>query len=72
MSVCYHTLPVQLDSLEIFWHRYKSGFLLGTTPEDPTPDYMNVLSMLFSMCGLMVRFSGNEIVLIILTCFCLF
>ncbi|KAI2810487.1 Protein Asterix [Blomia tropicalis] len=35
--------------------KYKSGFLLGTTPEDPTPDYMNVLSMLFSMCGLMMK-----------------
>ncbi|VDP26676.1 unnamed protein product, partial [Soboliphyme baturini] len=24
-------------------------------PDDPTPDYMNVLGMIFSMCGLMMR-----------------
>lgn len=27
---------------------------IGSPSEDPTPDYMNLLSMLFSMCGLMV------------------
>ena len=27
----------------------------GAGSEDPTPDYMNVLSMIFSMCGLMMK-----------------
>lgn len=27
----------------------------GAGAEDPTPDYMNVLSMIFSMCGLMMK-----------------
>uniref|UniRef100_T1IHC6 Uncharacterized protein n=1 Tax=Strigamia maritima TaxID=126957 RepID=T1IHC6_STRMM len=27
----------------------------GNASEDPTPDYMNVLGMIFSMCGLMMR-----------------
>ncbi|CAN8004067.1 unnamed protein product [Ixodes hexagonus] len=27
----------------------------GTPGDDPTPDYMNVLSMIFSMCGLMLK-----------------
>ncbi|KAI2659106.1 PAT complex subunit Asterix [Labeo rohita] len=26
------------------------------TLEDPTPDYMNLLGMIFSMCGLMLKF----------------
>ncbi|KAH7644199.1 PAT complex subunit Asterix [Dermatophagoides farinae] len=28
---------------------------IGSPSEDPTPDYMNLLSMLFSMCGLMMK-----------------
>ncbi|XP_076335229.1 PAT complex subunit Asterix-like [Tachypleus tridentatus] len=27
----------------------------GAPGDDPTPDYMNVLSMVFSMCGLMMK-----------------
>nr|AIW62498.1 hypothetical protein [Scytodes thoracica] len=27
----------------------------GASSEDPVPDYMNVLSMIFSMCGLMMK-----------------
>uniref|UniRef100_A0A670IVQ0 PAT complex subunit Asterix n=1 Tax=Podarcis muralis TaxID=64176 RepID=A0A670IVQ0_PODMU len=27
------------------------------TLEDPTPDYMNLLGMIFSMCGLMLKVS---------------
>ncbi|XP_046578110.1 PAT complex subunit Asterix-like [Haliotis rubra] len=27
----------------------------GTPSEDPTPDYMNLLGMIFSMCGLMMK-----------------
>lgn len=31
----------------------------GAPGEDPTTDYMNVLGMIFSMCGLMMRVSAN-------------
>ncbi|UYV65569.1 WDR83OS [Cordylochernes scorpioides] len=34
--------------------RYKPAAPQGAN-EDPTPDYMNVLSMIFSMCGLMMK-----------------
>ncbi|KAH6941017.1 hypothetical protein HPB50_012059 [Hyalomma asiaticum] len=34
--------------------RYKPP-AAGTPGDDPTPDYMNVLSMIFSMCGLMLK-----------------
>lgn len=27
----------------------------NASEDDPTPDYMNVLSMVFSMCGLMMK-----------------
>merc|ERR1712110_334037 len=27
----------------------------GTPADDPTPDYMNLLGMIFSMCGLMMK-----------------
>nr|SVE78007.1 EOG090X0K7I [Daphnia lumholtzi]SVE78636.1 EOG090X0K7I [Daphnia lumholtzi]SVE79266.1 EOG090X0K7I [Daphnia lumholtzi] len=37
-------------------HRYKaSAFNQNQNGEDLTPDYMNVLGMVFSMCGLMMR-----------------
>jgi len=37
-------------------HRYKaSTFNQNQNGEDLTPDYMNVLGMVFSMCGLMMR-----------------
>uniref|UniRef100_A0A8C5DEF7 PAT complex subunit Asterix n=1 Tax=Gouania willdenowi TaxID=441366 RepID=A0A8C5DEF7_GOUWI len=29
--------------------------LTNVTLEDPTPDYMNLLGMIFSMCGLMLK-----------------
>lgn len=35
-------------------NRYKAP-ATGTPGDDPTPDYMNVLSMIFSMCGLMLK-----------------
>ncbi|XP_050023287.1 PAT complex subunit Asterix [Dermacentor andersoni] len=35
-------------------NRYKAPSA-GTPGDDPTPDYMNVLSMIFSMCGLMLK-----------------
>lgn len=28
--------------------------------DDPTPDYMNLLGMIFSMCGLMLKVGGTE------------
>ncbi|XP_074594828.1 PAT complex subunit Asterix [Brevipalpus obovatus] len=38
-------------------NRYKPAIHSPTANvgEDPTPDYMNVLSMIFSMCGLMLK-----------------
>jgi hypothetical protein len=27
----------------------------GAPPDDTTPEYMNVLGMIFSMCGLMIK-----------------
>nr|CAG4645962.1 EOG090X0K7I [Lynceus sp. MCZ IZ 141354] len=36
-------------------HRYKTSLSTGSSIEDLTPDYMNVLGMVFSMCGLMMR-----------------
>ncbi|KAL3868150.1 hypothetical protein ACJMK2_040984 [Sinanodonta woodiana] len=34
--------------------RYKATASSGSQ-EDPTPDYMNLLGMIFSMCGLMMK-----------------
>nr|CAG4645281.1 EOG090X0K7I [Leptodora kindtii] len=36
-------------------HRYKPASNQNQGNEDLTPDYMNVLGMVFSMCGLMMR-----------------
>ncbi|KAI0209914.1 Protein Asterix [Lamellibrachia satsuma] len=35
-------------------HRYKPSTAAVST-DDPTPDYMNLLGMIFSMCGLMMK-----------------
>jgi hypothetical protein len=35
-------------------HRYKAQSSSGAS-DDPTPDYMNLLGMVFSMCGLMLK-----------------
>ncbi|XP_050499073.1 PAT complex subunit Asterix isoform X2 [Diabrotica virgifera virgifera] len=35
--------------------RYVPKATNGTGQEDLTPDYMNILGMIFSMCGLMMR-----------------
>lgn len=35
-------------------HRYKPP-PTGSPNDDPTPDYMNLLGMAFSMCGLMMK-----------------
>jgi hypothetical protein len=45
---------------KIHFYRYKapapSSQASGAAPgEDLTPDYMNILGMIFSMCGLMMR-----------------
>ena len=34
--------------------RYKPS-PTGTVSDDPTPEYMNLLGMIFSMCGLMLK-----------------
>ncbi|KDR13958.1 protein Asterix [Zootermopsis nevadensis] len=36
-------------------HRYKSSPNTQGAPDDLIPDYMNILGMIFSMCGLMMR-----------------
>ena len=38
----------------IFDFRYKPPPSNGPS-DDPTPDYMNLLGMIFSMCGLMMK-----------------
>jgi len=45
--------PRRADKIQ----RYKAPSVgsPGSPGDDPTPDYMNVLSMLFSMCGLMMK-----------------
>ena len=40
----------------ILLSRYKAP-PSGGPIEDPTPDYMNLLGMIFSMCGLMMKVS---------------
>lgn len=39
--------------------RYKP--LTNKTADDPTPDYMNLLGMIFSMCGLMMKVKYDAI-----------
>ena len=39
------------------YFRYKPSTAAVST-DDPTPDYMNLLGMIFSMCGLMMKVSG--------------
>lgn len=39
---------------EFFFYRYKPP-QQGGPSDDPTPDYMNLLGMIFSMCGLMMK-----------------
>lgn len=45
-------------------HRYKPPppTAQASPGEDLTPDYMNILGMIFSMCGLMMRVSIFEYV----------
>jgi hypothetical protein len=38
----------------IMFYRYKPP-QQGGPSDDPTPDYMNLLGMIFSMCGLMMK-----------------
>lgn len=38
----------------LLFFRYKAP-PSGGPAEDPTPDYMNLLGMIFSMCGLMLK-----------------
>ncbi|XP_054161422.1 protein Asterix-like [Oppia nitens] len=43
--------PRRADKIQ----RYKSPPIGTSSGDDPLPDYMNVLSMLLSMCGLMMK-----------------
>jgi len=56
-----------LDKFDYLWLfdcvcRYKPS-PTGTVSDDPTPEYMNLLGMIFSMCGLMLK-------VVISLCFC--
>lgn len=45
--------------LSMLYLRYKPPSTdTNPTLEDPTPDYMNLLGMIFSMCGLMLKVSS--------------
>uniref|UniRef100_A0A672F8P0 PAT complex subunit Asterix n=1 Tax=Salarias fasciatus TaxID=181472 RepID=A0A672F8P0_SALFA len=47
---------VSLSDLDSSCDRYKPPSTeTNPTLEDPTPDYMNLLGMIFSMCGLMLK-----------------
>lgn len=46
----------RFKGIEIFF-RYKSSPNTQGAPDDLIPDYMNILGMIFSMCGLMMRVS---------------
>ena len=43
-----------LKNVVLLFYRYKPPPSNGPA-EDPTPDYMNLLGMIFSMCGLMMK-----------------
>ena len=47
---CY----LQNQCASVFIFRYKPP-PSGSPSDDPTPDYMNLLGMIFSMCGLMLK-----------------
>ena len=50
--------------------RYKPP-AAGGPLDDPTPDYMNLLGMIFSMCGLMMKVSIKTIIFVLLySCRC--
>jgi len=45
-------------------YRYKPS--ANKPGEDPTADYLNLMGMIFSMCGLMMRVGGNKILFLFL------
>uniref|UniRef100_A0A8C9XUM0 PAT complex subunit Asterix n=1 Tax=Sander lucioperca TaxID=283035 RepID=A0A8C9XUM0_SANLU len=50
------TEPIQVFNVCLWCCRYKPPSTESNpTLEDPTPDYMNLLGMIFSMCGLMLK-----------------
>ncbi|RXG60584.1 Protein Asterix [Armadillidium vulgare] len=50
-----HTENKRNDKFKIVRYKPAPQGTPGAPGEDPTTDYMNVLGMIFSMCGLMMR-----------------
>lgn len=55
--VCLQEKYDQNRITDLYFYSYKppAQGTPGAPGEDPTTDYMNVLGMIFSMCGLMMR-----------------
>jgi len=56
------TILIVLRSSHFFRYKPPSSNAQASPGEDLTPDYMNILGMIFSMCGLMMRVSVLEYV----------
>jgi hypothetical protein len=56
------TILIVLRSLHLFRYKPPPPNAQASPGEDLTPDYMNILGMIFSMCGLMMRVSVFEYV----------
>jgi hypothetical protein len=56
------TILIVLRRLHFFRYKPPPPNAQASPGEDLTPDYMNILGMIFSMCGLMMRVSVFEYV----------
>ena len=56
------TILIVLRSSHFFRYKPPPPTAQASPGEDLTPDYMNILGMIFSMCGLMMRLSVLEYV----------
>jgi len=56
------TILIVLRSSHFFRYKPPPPNAQASPGEDLTPDYMNILGMIFSMCGLMMRVSVFEYV----------
>jgi len=54
------TILIVLRILHFFRYKPPPPNAQASPGEDLTPDYMNILGMIFSMCGLMMRVSVFE------------
>ena len=74
LEECPTSLIMCLAHIRVWCCRYKPPSTESNpTLEDPTPDYMNLLGMIFSMCGLMLKVTRTlpHLPHIIFTCVCL-